>query len=230
MDAQDATPIRIVLAGGQDLFREGIRHMLSREPDLLVVACTATGEAAFDATLTGPIDLVLLDVDLPDLSMPEALTRLAIARPSVRALVLGNGGGDCAAAVVAGAWGFLSKNSTAAEVAKAVRKVHQGELWAPRTVLAKIIRERTNPAGESTSQHSMTLSPREAAVLRLAAMGLSNNRIAETLFVEVSTIKTHLARVYKKLNVSDRAAAVMAAREAGLIPAGLHQREPPNGR
>ena len=222
------TPIRVVLVDDHALMREGIATILSLQPDLEVVGLAGSGEEALDLVRESRPDVVCMDVEMPGLGGLEA-TRQLVADPDIDTCVLMLTTFEredyLLAALTAGASGFLLKNSRPEALAAGIRTVASGDsLLSPEVTRAVIARavagsgsapEATRPAPTESAAAS-SLTEREREVLRLLAQGLSNEEIAEALFVGRATIKTHVSNVLLKLALRDRVQAVAFAYQHGL--------------
>lgn len=207
--------IRILLADDHPVVREGLRGMLSAEPDLEVVAEASNGPQAeaLAAELLPGLDLILMDLRMPGGDGVESIARITAAGLPVRVVVLTTyeDDRDILRAVEAGAAGYLLKDMARAELAEAVRAAVRGETVLAPSVAGRLVdRLRTRP-------ERPRLSEREVSVLRLVAGGATNAEIGRQLFVAESTVKTHLLRVFAKLEVTDRTAAVTTAMRHGLL-------------
>lgn len=209
--------IRILLADDHPVVREGLRGMLSAEPDLEVVAEASNGPQAeaLAARLVpeGGLDLILMDLRMPGGDGVESIARITAARLPVRVVVLTTyeEDRDILRAVEAGAAGYLLKDMARTELAAAVRAAVRGETVLAPTVAGRLVdRLRSRPS-------LPRLSEREVAVLRLVAEGATNAEIGRRLFVAESTVKTHMLRIFGKLEVTDRTAAVTTAMRHGLL-------------
>ncbi|MFZ3469112.1 response regulator [Streptomyces sp. 4.24] len=207
--------IRILLADDHPVVREGLRGMLSAEPDLEVVAEASNGPQAeaLAARLLPDLDLILMDLRMPGGDGVESIARIRAAGLPVRVVVLTTyeDDRDILRAVEAGAAGYLLKDMARAELAAAIRAAVRGETVLAPTVAGRLVdRLRTRP-------ERPRLSEREVSVLRLVAEGATNAEIGRRLFVAESTVKTHLLRIFGKLEVTDRTAAVTTAMRHGLL-------------
>ncbi|MFJ5638064.1 response regulator, partial [Streptomyces goshikiensis] len=201
--------IRILLADDHPVVREGLRGMLAAEPDLKVVGEAANGPQAeaLATRLLPELDLILMDLRMPGGDGVESIARITAAGLPVRVVVLTTyeNDGDILRAVEAGAAGYLLKDMARAELAEAVRAAVRGETVLAPSVAGRLVdRLRTRP-------ERPRLSEREVAVLRLVAEGATNAQIGRRLLVAESTVKTHLLRIFGKLEVTDRTAAVTTA-------------------
>jgi DNA-binding NarL/FixJ family response regulator len=216
--------IRILIADDQALVRTGFRVILEAEPDLEVVGEAADGRAAIDETARLHPDVALMDIRMPNLDGIEATRRIAAnGRRGPRVLILTTFDLDeyVYEALRAGASGFLLKDAGAEELLHAVRVVAAGEALLSPSITRRLIADyaRRPPVSERPAALA-ELTPRELEVLRFVARGLSNSDIAGRLVLGEATIKTHVARIFQKLNLHDRAQAVVLAYESGLVTPG----------
>lgn len=208
--------ISVLLVDDHPVVREGIRGMLGAEADLTVVGDAASGPEAVALTAALRPDVVLMDLRMPGGDGVEATGRISAEFPDTHVLVLTtyDTDSDILRAVEAGATGYLLKDTPRAKLAEAVRAAARGETVLSGGIAGALLtgmRRRSAP-------ESPALSPRETQILRLAADGWTNTAIASTLHISPTTVKTHLARAYEKLGVSDRTAAVTQAMRRGLLP------------
>ena len=216
--------MKVVIADDQALVRAGLRMILESQADIEVVAEAGDGEEALAACKQHHPDVVLMDVKMPRLNGLEALRRITSVNDSTKVLILTTFDLDeyVYEAIRDGASGFLLKDVRPAQLIEAVRGVMDGDaLLAPsvtRRLIEKFMRASRLPA--TTASLLGRLTPRESEVLKLVARGLKNSEIAETLFLSESTVKTHVARLLSKLELRDRAQAVVLAYESGLVAAG----------
>jgi DNA-binding NarL/FixJ family response regulator len=213
--------IRILLADDQALVRGGFRLILDAEPDIEVVAEAADGEEAVARAIEARPDLALMDIRMPSLDGIEATHRLLAEVPSTRVLILTTFDLDeyVVDAFRAGASGFLLKTAPPQQLVAAVRTVHEGDaLLTPVSTRRLIEQVARRPATAVALEH---LTAREHDVLRLLARGLTNAEIAKELFVEPSTVKSHVASLLSKLGLRDRVHAVVFAYESGLVTPGV---------
>jgi DNA-binding NarL/FixJ family response regulator len=216
--------IRILITDDQALVRTGFRVIVDAEPDLEVVGEAADGRAAIDETLRLHPDVVLMDIRMPNLDGIEATRRIAAKGPrGPRVLILTTFDLDeyVYEALRAGASGFLLKDAGADELLHAIRVVAAGEALLSPSITRRLIADyaRRPPVSERPAALA-ELTPRELEVLRFVARGLSNSDIARQLVLGEATIKTHVARIFQKLNLHDRAQAVVLAYESGLVTPG----------
>ena len=214
--------VRVLLADDQALVRAGFHVILDAHPDVEVVGEAADGEDAIRQTRDLTPDVVVMDVRMPVLDGIEATRRILSSAPAPRVLILTTFDVDeyVFHALRAGASGFLLKTAAPQQLTAGVLAVHAGEtLLAPeitRRLIARFV-SRPRPELEKAWQR---LTPREQDVLRLIARGLSNAEIASLLVIGETTVRTHVGRVLSKLNLRDRAQAVVFAYECGAIEPG----------
>jgi DNA-binding NarL/FixJ family response regulator len=217
--------IRLVLADDQPLVRSGFRLILEAEDDLRVVGEAGDGEEAVAATQRLQPDIVLMDVQMPNVDGLEATRRIARSgHVGSRVLMLTTFERDdyVFEALRAGASGFMLKNATLEELVRAVRIVAAGEALLAPSVTRRVIADYAQrPArARSTDNGLDQLTERELEVLRLLATGKSNSELAAHLYLGEGTIKTHVSHVLGKLGLRDRVQAVVFAYESGLVEPG----------
>jgi DNA-binding NarL/FixJ family response regulator len=217
-----SSSIRVLIVDDDVPTRVGLQTILSAEDDVVVVGEASTGVEACDLARDLRPDVVLMDVQLPDLDGIEATRRITAtgddnAGPRVLVLTTYDIDEYAYASMRAGASGFLLKRTRAEEIVDAVRIVATGDELPSRDATERLIAEVAPRYGARPLEAFESLTDRESEVLSFAARGLSNLEIAEALGVSIQTIKTHLKHVYMKLDVRDRVQAVIAAYEAGLV-------------
>ncbi len=192
--------------------REGLRGMLESAPGIDVVGEAGSGDEAVARARELRPDVILMDLRMPTGDGVSATTRILADRPESRVIVLTTyeTDQDIVRAVEAGAAGYLLKDISRADLLAAVASAVRGETVLAPSVATKLVTRMRAPVAES-------LSRREAEVLSLVARGLTNAEIGVELFISEATVKTHLLRVFAKLGVSDRTAAVTTALGRGLI-------------
>ncbi|UMP05767.1 response regulator transcription factor [Amycolatopsis sp. EV170708-02-1] len=204
--------ITIMLVDDHPVVREGLRGMLEAEPDLSVVGEAGSGDEAVALSRVKQPDVILMDLRMPGLDGVGATRKILADRPGQRVVVLTTyeTDADILRAVEAGASGYLLKDASRAELAGAIRAASRGETVLAPSVAGKLVNRVRNPTASP-------LSAREIEVLRLVAQGSTNADIGRTLHISEATVKTHLLRVFGKLDVSDRTAAVTTAMRLGLL-------------
>jgi DNA-binding NarL/FixJ family response regulator len=227
--------IRVVIADDQALVRAGIAMLVNAEEDIAVVAEASDGQEALTQARTQRPDVILMDVRMPGTDGVEA-TR-AVTDESLTAqngqpigvIILTTYHLDEAvyAALRAGASGFLLKDAAPTEIVAAIRAVAGGEAWLDPAVTRRLIDDvAARPEHNTPTPAQMAkLTPREREVLILLAQSLSNADVAAQLFISEATVKTHLAHVMTKLGVREKAHAVIAAYQTGLVQP--HVQSPP---
>lgn len=217
--------ISVVVVDDQELVRTGLRALAQRDGDIAVVGEAATGRSGLARVREMHPDVVLMDIRMPELDGLEA-TRRIVSDPGlreVRVLVLTTFDEDehVFEAIRAGAAGYLLKDVSPTDLRRAIRVVAAGEaLLSPsvtRTVLGNIAARPSTVLDESPLQG---LSPREREVLEQVGRGLSNDEIAQTLFLSPATARTYVSRLLAKLGARDRSQLVVLAYETGLITPG----------
>ncbi|MEU8889755.1 response regulator transcription factor [Streptomyces sp. NPDC048442] len=200
--------IRLLLAEDQSMVREALAALLGLEPDFEVVAQVARGDEVLAAARATPVDVALLDIEMPGLTGIEAAARLSAEFPELKIVVLTTFGrpGYLRTAMEAGADAFLVKDAPAAQLAAAVRKVLAGERVIDPTLAAAALAGGANP-----------LTDRERDVLRVAADGSTNAEIAASLQLSQGTVRNYLSMAIQKLATRNRAEAVRVAREKGWL-------------
>lgn len=218
--------VRVLVADDQPLIRAGIVMLLDAEPDIEIVAEAGDGQQAVQEAHRHQPDVVVMDVRMPVLDGIQATRQITAAGFSaggapVKVLILTSYHADDAVygALRSGASGFLLKDAAPADLAAAVRAVSSGEAWLQPAVARRLLDEFAARAESRapSPQLLQRLTAREREVLRLVAAGLSNTEIAESLIIGQVTVKTHLGRILMKLELRDRAQAVVAAYESGLV-------------
>jgi DNA-binding NarL/FixJ family response regulator len=204
--------VRIVIADDHPVVRSGIRGMLASHPGIEVVGEAGDGPEAVALALRERPDVVLMDLRMPELDGASATAEIKARRPETQILVLTtyDTDADIVRAIEAGAIGYLLKDVPHEEITRAVLAAARGEAVLAPAVAERIMERVRGPAGDA-------LTAREIEVLEYAARGLSNGQIANELFVSATTVKAHLAHIYRKLGVGDRTAAVTTALERQVI-------------
>jgi DNA-binding NarL/FixJ family response regulator len=215
--------IRVLLADDEAMVREGIRLIVESEDDIQVVGEASDGAEVVDAALRLHPDVVLMDIRMPMLDGLEATRRLFTANAGARVIVLTTFDNDeyVYDALKSGASGFMLKSAPRDQLIAAVRVAARGEeLLAPSITRRLIEQFVRGPVPGARPPSLEDLTERELDVLRLIGQGRSNDEIASELFISYATVKTHIGRIFTKLELRDRAQAVVAAYESGLVRPG----------
>jgi DNA-binding NarL/FixJ family response regulator len=219
-------PVKVLIVDDQAMVRQGFGALLSAQPDIEVVGDAADGADAPEAVRRWRPDIVLMDVRMPKVDGLEATRRILRApglhHPRVIMLTTFDLDDYVYEALRAGASGFLLKDASADELIRAVRVVAAGDaLLAPSVTRTLIADYATRPVRDRPKPERLrVLTPRETEVLKLIARGMSNTEIADRLVLAEQTVKTHVGRILGKLDLRDRAQAVVLAYETGLVHPG----------
>lgn len=205
-------PIRLLIVDDHPVVRDGLRGMFSGDPDFEVAGEASDGAEA--VALAGRLrpDVILMDLHMPGADGVSAIRELVKRGSPARILVLTTYDQDIYVlpAIEAGATGYLLKDAPREDLIRAVRAVAEGKTVLSPSVAGRLVSQVRSPQRD-------VLSQREMEILRLVAGGSTNREIAQSLFISEATVKTHLLRIYEKLGVTDRAAAVGAAYQRGLL-------------
>jgi DNA-binding NarL/FixJ family response regulator len=219
------TRISVLIADDQPLVRAGLRAILEGQPGISVCGEAEDGRAAIHLVRTRHPDVVLMDIQMPDIDGLEATRRLAeeteLEHP-VAVLMLTTFDLDAYVydALRAGASGFLLKDTLPEDLVAAIRVVARGDALIAPGITKRLIEQFARSAPSAAPPALAELTPREVEVLILVAGGLSNSEIAEELVLSHATVKTHVKRILAKLAIRDRVQAVVLAYEAGLVHPG----------
>jgi len=205
-----------VLADDHPVVRAGIKTMLEKEPGLRVVGEIAEGSQVEALTSQWRPHVLVLDVNMPGLDPVSAARRLKDNHPSLNILVLTAYDDDAyvRGMLSAGATGYLLKEEALDTLVTAIRAVARGESWLSQRVAGRLARRAVFPPGAGATE---PLTAREGEVLRLLALGLGNDQIAETLSISKRTVQNHVSNIYGKLGLDSRAEAVLYAIRHGIV-------------
>jgi len=209
--------IRLLIADDHPAFRRGLELMLADIDDIEIVGEAETGQRAVELAEQDSPDVVLMDLRMPDLDGIEATRRLCRGTPTPAVVVLTMFEDDDSvyAAMRAGARGYLLKGAEQDEIIRSVRAAASGEAIFGPEVAQRVIAHFASGSG-STAAAFPSLTDREREVLEMIAAGKGNATIAHELMISLKTVRNHVSHIFTKLQVSDRSAAIVKAREAGL--------------
>jgi DNA-binding NarL/FixJ family response regulator len=205
--------IRLILADDQAIIREGLRSLLSLQPDLEVVSEAENGQQATQQVAELLPDVVLMDIRMPVMDGVAATRQICQAHPNTRVLVLTTFDDDeyVYRAMQYGARGYLLKHTRLAELAQAIQAVHQGATYLGPGLFAKAITHLTPTLTDVIPSELLALTPREQEVLYLITTGANNREIAQHLQISERTVKNHVTGILSQLNLRDRTQAAMFA-------------------
>ena len=206
--------IRVFIADDQALVRQGVRALLQTDSEFVIAGEAASGSAAVDSVTRGAVDVLLLDVRMPDKNGIDVIRELARRGELPPTLILTTFDDDAAVidGIRSGARGFLLKDASFEQLASAIRALASGA-----TAFQPATAERLFKAAPSQPNDSQQLTDRETEVVRLMAGGFSNKEIAHALGTAEGTIKNHVSNILAKLGARDRTRAVLRALERGLL-------------
>ena len=210
-------PITILIADDHTLFRDGLKALFGSVADTVVIGEATTGaEAILQAELHQP-DVILMDIQMPDLNGIEATRQIVRTSPHIGVIIVTmfEDNESLFAAMRAGARGYVLKGADQDEMLRAIRAVARGEALFGPAIAARLM-SFFQPMPSLAAAAFPELTEREIDVLKLLAKGSSNQEIADSLVVSVKTVRNHLSNIFSKLQVADRVQAVIRAREAGL--------------
>lgn len=204
--------IRLLIADDHPVVRAGLQGMFSSQPDFTIIGEASDGTEAVSLTAQLHPDVVIMDLRMAHMDGASAIERIRKQCPGTPVLVLTtyDSNADILHAIEAGAIGYLLKDAPREQLFAAIRSVAQGKSALAPDIATRLLQQIRVPASE-------TLSERELEVLALVARGASNKEAARSLHISEATIKSHLIRIFTKLGVADRTAAVTAALERGML-------------
>ena len=211
------THIRILIADDHTVVRHGLRLMLELKPGLEVVGEAKDGNEAILLAHTLKPDVILMDLDMPRLNGLHAIASIHPDLPDIRILVLTSftDKEKITSAIRNGAAGYILKDTSPADLVKAIREVAQGHVSLPPEIAQKLVEGLQHPARDPAVDTLLT--NREREVLRLATDGLSNQEIADKLVISEGTVRFHFSNIFSKLQVNNRSQAIVYALRQGLV-------------
>ena len=218
METPAGDALRVLIADDHPIFRDGMRALLASVHDIEVVGEAATGNEAIAQAAEMQPDIVLMDLRLPGIGGVEATRQILVASPHIRVLVVTMFEDDYSVftAMQAGARGYIVKGASSDEMLRAIRAVGSGEAIFSAAIAVRLINFFSAPKPTIPAQAFPELSVREREILNLIAQGASNPEIANRLVISPKTVRNHVSNIFSKLQVADRAQAIIRGREAGL--------------
>lgn len=210
--------IAVLIADDEPAFRSGLRALLKSAAELELVGEALSGEQAVRLAADLQPDLILMDINMPGMNGIEATRRILTTSPHIGILILTMFEDDDSvfAAMRAGARGYLLKGALKAEILRAIQTVHSGGVVYGAAIAQRVLRYFAGLKPVEPVELFPELTDRERQVLKLIAQGLNNTEIAEQLTLSGKTVRNHITNIFGKLQVADRAQAIVRAREAGL--------------
>ena len=211
-------PLRILIADDHPLFRHGIREFLNLSPDIQVVGEAMSGEEAMNQAEALDPDLILMDVNMPGVNGVEATRRILHTSPHIRILIVTMFEDDATvfAAMRAGARGYILKDAEKENILRAIQAVANGEAIFSPTIATRLIEFFSTQSSTLPRDIFPSLTERERQILQLIARGKSNAEIARELSLSPKTVYNYVSNILSKLQVADRAEAILRARDVGL--------------
>ena len=210
--------IRLVIADDHTFYREGVRTILHTVPGIEVIGEAATGAQVIAQALEKQPDVILMDIKMPELNGIEATRQILLRSPHIKILVVTMFEDDDSvfAAMRAGARGYLVKDADQDELVRAIQAVYRDEAIFSPAIAKRMIQYFAALPKTASALSFRELTEREREILQLMARGLNNAAIANTLSVSLKTVQNHVSNIFVKLQVADRAEAIVRAHEAGL--------------
>ena len=213
------TKIKVMIVDDHGIVRQGLRTYLDLIEDITIIAEAENGLDALEKVKQFNPDIVLMDLVMPEMDGIEATQKICGSYPGVKVIVLTSFTEDeqVFSAIKAGAVGYLLKDISPPDLAKAIQAVHSGETHLHPEITKKLMNQFVSPKSDIEITPD-ELTPREMEVLQLIAQGLSNKELANKLTISEKTVKTHLSSIFSKLHLSDRTQAAIYALKHNLVP------------
>ena len=211
-------PLTVIIADDHQFFRDGVRALLDAQPDMECAGEAATGEEVIRLSAEVQPDVVLMDVQMPGMSGVEATRQIVSSSPQIRVLVVTMFEDDhlVFAAMRAGARGYLLKGTRHEDMVRAIRAVGSGDAIFSPAIAAKLVDYFAALQPGNPTQVFPDLSSREREILALLAQGYKNSDIADRLVISPKTVRNYVSNIISKLQVADRAQAILRAKDAGF--------------
>jgi DNA-binding NarL/FixJ family response regulator len=211
--------IKVLIVDDHTVVRDGLSTMLGRQEDFAVVGDAKNGLEAVKKAADAKPDVVLMDLRMPEMNGVEAMREIRAKDQNVKFIVLTTYDSDeyIFDAIEAGAKGYLLKDASRDELFNAIRAINNGESLIEPRVATRVLDRLAQLSRQESVPHGETLSDREIEVLQLMAKGSANKQIAASLSISESTVKTHVANIFQKLDVNHRTEAVTQALQKGII-------------
>ena len=223
-------PITVLIADDHQFFRDGVRALLDAQPDMECVGEATSGEEAARLAMELQPDVILMDVQMPGMSGVEATRQVVSSSPQIRVLVVTMFEDDSLvfAAMRAGARGYLLKGARHEDMVRAIRAVGSGDAIFSPAIAGKLVEYFAALQPSRPLQIFPELSSREREILALLARGHKNAEIAERLVISPKSVRNYVSNIISKLQVADRAQAILRAKDAGLGREGNDERASPS--
>lgn len=210
--------IRVLITDDQAIVRKGIQALLATEAHIEVIGEAENGKEAIRLVEKLKPDVILMDLQMPEMGGIEAIGHITGSKPGARILVLTSFATDDKVfpAIKAGALGYLLKDSSPEELIQAIQQVYRGESSLHPTIARKVLQELSRPLAPEQKPTDDPLTEREVDVLRLVARGMGNQQIADQLIISEATVRTHVSNILSKLHLASRTQAALYALQKGL--------------
>jgi DNA-binding NarL/FixJ family response regulator len=222
MARESGDSVNVMLVDDHEVVLEGLIRILEKQGGIKIVTVARSAEEALEKIVRFPVDVIIVDIQLPGMNGIELIKRVKSEHPEIEAITLTVFDDEQFAkqAIKAGAIGYVIKDAAKDELVKAVRAAAKGESLISTSVARKLIEEITEPAGrrkKKAEEGFEELSQREMDVIKLMTRGYNNRQIADILFISEHTVKVHIRNIFRKIGVVDRTNAVLWALERGLV-------------